>query len=284
MHTHEDFCELTIVLSGSAIHVVNNERFVVNKGDVFIINKDIAHGYEKPQDFKICNIMYRYEEMFPMDHAIRKLAGFHALFVLEPYLNADYHFTNRLHLSLIDFDIVSSSIEEMIREYNSKLEGFTTILRAEFIRLSVLLSRLYCVPRAQNISPSGEQMMSMQSLSVAQKTDTILSLAVVISYMEQHFADSITLTELAKMMNVSVRHFTRLFEKMYHISPGNYLKQLRIQYACVLLKDRGLTIAEVAGRTGYGDSNYFARHFKKITGFTPGQYRKTVWFSQIEQQ
>ena len=105
--------------------------------------------------------------------------------------------------------------------------------------------------------------------------DTILNLAVAISYIEQNFMEKITLEELASMMNVSVRHFSRLCERTYHISPGNYIAQLKIQYARTLLKNKELSISEVAYQVGYSDSSYFARHFKRVTGLTPGQYRKS---------
>lgn len=254
MHTHKDFTELTIVLSGNAVHVVNKERFLVKKGDVFIISKDIPHGYENPNDFKICNIMYQFEDLFWSDSDIRKSVGFHALFVIEPYLNRDSKFQSRLKLSLTDFETVGTMIAGMIEEYATRLDGWKTLLHAEFMRLVVLLSRAY------QIAPDN--------------TTNIFNLALPISYIENHFSEPITIEELASQANLSVRHFSRLFHNAYNLSPGNYITQLRIQYARVLLKNKCLTISEVAYEAGFSDSNYFTRQFKKLTGYTPGEYQK----------
>ena len=58
MHGHEDFSELVIVLGGRAVHVVENERFEIKKGDVFVMNQGVCHGYDEAENLKICNIMF----------------------------------------------------------------------------------------------------------------------------------------------------------------------------------------------------------------------------------
>lgn len=254
MHTHTDFSELAIVLNGTAEHIVDKERFLVQKGDVFIISNDIAHGYENPKDFKLCNIMYRPNNLLWFDNDIRKSAGFHSLFVIEPYLNKDHRFQSRLTLSPSNFETISTIIDQMIHEYELRPESWRTMLRARFMQLVVLLSRAYDI-RTDN-------------------TENLLNIALPIAYMESHFTESLTIEELAKQANLSVRHFSRLFHDAYHISPTQYLIQLRIQYACTLLKNNNLTISEVGFKSGFNDSNYFVRQFKKCTNLTPGQYRK----------
>lgn len=58
MHSHKDFSELVIVTEGSARHIVDNESYVISKGDVFVISGDTEHGFSDAQDLRICNIMF----------------------------------------------------------------------------------------------------------------------------------------------------------------------------------------------------------------------------------
>jgi AraC-like DNA-binding protein len=254
IHTHTDFNELTIVLSGTATHIVNNEKYFIKKGDMFVISDNIAHGFENPHDFKICNIMYRLNDLLRSDNDITKSAGFHALFVIEPFLNRDNKFNSRLQLSFSQFEAIIVQIASMINEYNNKLDGWKTILYGDFLHLIVLLSRAYDVN--------------------SDNKDMVLNIARPITYIGNHFTEAISVVDLAKMANMSVRHFTRVFHNVYNISPNNYIIQIRIQNSYSLLKNSSLSISEVAFLCGFNDSTYYTRQFKKLTGFTPGQYRK----------
>ncbi|MFR0870610.1 MAG: cupin domain-containing protein [Oscillospiraceae bacterium] len=65
VHGHEDFYELVTVLDGSAEHIVDGERSVISKGDVFVIGNGISHGFDNTHGLRVCNIMYRPEMLFP---------------------------------------------------------------------------------------------------------------------------------------------------------------------------------------------------------------------------
>ncbi len=66
----------------------------------------------------------------------------------------------------------------------------------------------------------------------------------------------------------------KVFKEATGQSPIDYLIKLRLQRSMDLLSDTGLSITEIAFKTGFNDSNYFTRHFKKIIGTTPSRYRK----------
>ena len=66
-----------------------------------------------------------------------------------------------------------------------------------------------------------------------------------------------------------------LFKKSVGVNFVDYLTELRINAAKDLLKDPFLTMSEVASMVGYESANYFTRVFKKNTGITPTEYRRT---------
>lgn len=254
MHTHADFSELVIVLNGTAIHKVDNDSYFIKKGDVFVISNNTAHGYENTNDFHICNIMYHSDYLLSCDSDIRKLTGFHALFVIEPYLTMERGFQSRLKLQLADFDQVSGIVNKMLQEYEKQTDGWKTMFNAYFMMLVVLLSRAYSMPSSN------------------EKSD-IINIAKSVSYMESHYTDPITVEELASRSNLSARHFTRIFRETYQTTPGNYILSLRMQSACLLLKNTSLNITEIAFQSGFNNSNYFTRQFHKYFRITPKQYR-----------
>jgi AraC-like DNA-binding protein len=254
IHYHKDFSELVLVLSGTAIHIVDNEKYFIKKGDIFVINKNTSHGYENPDNFKICNIMYTSEYLFDSVNDIKKSAGFHALFVIEPYLAKEHNFNSRLTLELSELEKGKELIAYMFLEYTKKPEGFQTLIQAHFMELIVFLSRRY-------------------NLSEVKTKDSAINLATAISHMENYFNKSLTLQELAEKANLSPRHFTRIFNETYKTTPMHYILKLRLQHACTLLIKSKQSILEIALESGFNDSNYFTRQFKNFYGITPTQYR-----------
>lgn len=72
---------------------------------------------------------------------------------------------------------------------------------------------------------------------------------------------------------ISSDHFRKLFKAHTGITPVTYLTHLRIQYAVSLLRNKSLTVKEVAWMTGFSDPYYFSRIFKKVMGESPDNWR-----------
>lgn len=90
-------------------------------------------------------------------------------------------------------------------------------------------------------------------------------------YLETHYTKNISLDQLAATANLSPFHFTRVFREVVGLPPHTYLTQIRIERAKTLLS-QDLSIAQVAGETGFVDQSHLTRRFKRIVGVTPGQY------------
>ncbi|GAA5526609.1 AraC family transcriptional regulator [Herpetosiphon gulosus] len=92
-------------------------------------------------------------------------------------------------------------------------------------------------------------------------------------YLAVHYADSISLEQLAQLVNLSPFHTLRMFRQATGLPPHGYLVQLRINQAKQLLHTQ-LPLAEVAVQTGFSDQSHLNRHFKRVLGVTPLQYRR----------
>lgn len=93
--------------------------------------------------------------------------------------------------------------------------------------------------------------------------------------LHDQFGEHITLTLLAQRARVHPTHLARQFQKFYKCSVGEYLRRLRLEFACQQISTSDASLSEIALTAGFFDQSHFARTFKTYTGFTPGQYRLT---------
>lgn len=71
---------------------------------------------------------------------------------------------------------------------------------------------------------------------------------------------------------LSISHFSKIFRQVYHLSPMDYLQQIRLEKARHLLCKSELSVAEIAIACGFDNSNYFSRLFKKKHGVPPTKW------------
>lgn len=100
------------------------------------------------------------------------------------------------------------------------------------------------------------------------------SLQSVKDYIDQHYAEKISLDALADIFFINKFYLTRIFREQFGITINNYLLQVRITHAKRMLRFSDMTIEKISHECGMNDANYFTRIFKKIEGVTPGEYRK----------
>lgn len=85
----------------------------------------------------------------------------------------------------------------------------------------------------------------------------------------------ISLDSVSAILNINASYFSTQFKRTFGVNFVDYLTDLRISAAKELLKDPMRPAAEVASMVGYESANYFARAFKKKTGQTPTEYRRS---------
>ena len=95
-------------------------------------------------------------------------------------------------------------------------------------------------------------------------------------YIEHNFDKRLSLEEAAKAVNTSVRYFCKVFKKSTSMTFVDYLTRLRIEKSKNLLLNPNKRISEIAYQVGFDSLTQFNRSFKKLSGQTPTQYRKTV--------
>lgn len=102
-------------------------------------------------------------------------------------------------------------------------------------------------------------------------------------YIDTHFREDVTRDFLAKMFYISPNYLSHLFQREGKIGLNEYLNQIRLEYAKSLLKNYDLNVKEIAHASGFKDSNYFCRIFRKKTERSPTEYRRQ-YHSKLSQK
>lgn len=98
----------------------------------------------------------------------------------------------------------------------------------------------------------------------------------VISYINEHFAEDITVKELAARASLSQYHFIRTFKRETGFTPHEYIVNIRMNTAKYLLKNSALSIKDICFQTGFSCESVFCSAFKKHQGLTPLAYRESA--------
>lgn len=95
-----------------------------------------------------------------------------------------------------------------------------------------------------------------------------------IEYLKQHYGNAdLTISDLAYVVNMSEKHFRRIFSDIYHKTPYLFLQEFRIHSAEVLLSNTTKSISDIALQCGFSDIYSFSHSFKKHNGVSPIEYR-----------
>ena len=99
-------------------------------------------------------------------------------------------------------------------------------------------------------------------------------LSHVLRYINANFASIESLEELADKFFLSKYHLCHMFKQHLGVPLVTYLNTIRIRAACKLIKDGGLSTAEIAAACGFNSTSYFCKVFKDEKGVSPGKYLK----------
>jgi transcriptional regulator GlxA family with amidase domain len=97
-----------------------------------------------------------------------------------------------------------------------------------------------------------------------------------ISYIQLNLNRDLSVTYLAKRANLHTDYFSRLFNQHTGERPVKYIHEKRIERAQYLIVTTQMTFSEISTQTGFENVFYFSKIFKKVTGMSPGNYKKQM--------
>lgn len=256
LHTHE-FSELVVVLSGRGTHFTETEEYTVGAGDAFVIEGNHAHGYRNLSNLLLVNILFDPTRLSIPQGDLREIPGFRALLTLEPRFRRSHAFETRLRLDPEQLKRAEALIDALEQECREKRPGYHSLAAAYFMQIIGYLARCFTETDAPRTRP-------------------ILRLADAMGFIESNLDRRLRIEELVTLSRMSESSLLRGFKKAIGMSPTQYQLHLKIERACRLLKRPELSIMEVSYRSGFSDSNYFSRQFRKTMHRSPSDYRREV--------
>ena len=101
-------------------------------------------------------------------------------------------------------------------------------------------------------------------------------LADAVEYLKEHYTEPLRLEALARVVGLAMDRFERLVREVFGLTPRQLLTQTRIQAASRLLRNKRMTVSDVAHHCGYSDHSAFTRQFKSTVGLTPREFRNAA--------
>ena len=249
LHTHE-CVELVCIYDGEGIHLTEYGNTPLRSGDIFVIPRGFAHGYAVEKKLSLFNLLF-IPERLPMPQLdLCQLTGFQQLFMPRQ----DKRFYPFFHIGPEALASVVQSFRELLSESETIAPACRTFRLGLLMVLLCKLTRLYSV--------NGKQDEHLRE-----------GINKILEYLNVHFREPIKVDALSKISHMSRSNFLRLFKQTTGVSPLQYVLHLRINYACRELQETRRGITEIAFDSGFGDSNYFSRTFRKFIGMTPRAYR-----------
>lgn len=267
---HRDFFSLYIVQRGRGTHVIDGYAFGVARGDVYAMAPGMTHHFEDCHDM-VTDTFHFSPTVFDAEalDALSDTPGFHALFVDEqtirkakvPSVGGRW-----LHLTPPAHSLIIAAVEELRAEWERGDATGTLLARGLFFRLLVQLARAYV-----STSPTPPTEVGAETVNSYTQEATV---ATALRLMEERFADSVRVEEIARAVFLSPDRFTEVFSRSVGRTPRDYLRYLRVEKAKALLRVGEMSMTEIAHASGFGDPAYFARAFRTAVGSSPSHWKK----------
>jgi AraC family L-rhamnose operon transcriptional activator RhaR len=260
MHQH-DFIEIAYVSSGTGCHRIGDYQYQVAKGDLFLINYQVPHGFfSSPppgEPLVLFNCVFRPEFLDASLFHSTYFEDIATFFLFESLFSDDKPPSPTLTLHDRDFFAIGDLFQKMYHEYKLLQKGYSELIRAYLTELIIKIFRLLESDRRGRLNGRHRELV-----------------AKAIEYLKQNYSSEIRLEDLAVQSFLSKNYFSKLFKEVAGISFSESIQRLRVDEARQLLLDTELKVADIAFQVGFNDLKFFYEVFKRMTGKTPGDYRK----------
>jgi AraC-like DNA-binding protein len=222
-------CDITYIIKGKARYIINTIRHEVSAGDLICMS---------PDDMKEATT-------YPDD----LMSCFAVNFKITNPQGVD----TRLPFPLISHiglnDGLINQFHEMVFTWTARQPGYS--IKSKGLLLLIL--------------------HDLMDLTIYNKDSSTADFRIkkVLRYISQHYSEKITVKKMAALFNMNAAYFGELFIQETGTTINKYLTEIRIRNAVSMLQSGTYTVGEAAEQTGFIDTNYFYKQFKKTMGFSP---------------
>jgi len=251
-HHHEGY-EIYYLFNGYRSMSVAGREFLLRPGDLLLLPPGVAHQSwpveGMPQHHVVINLGSSYLDSYLAQNHMHELeellSGGEKLLRLAS--NQQYQLDMQLH--------------SLQQELTGKKVGADYAVQAQVCLLLIFLLR--------NLDSE----ITSHSAGIHRRRSDMQQVA---AFIEEHYADPISLAGIAKIFATNASALSRSFRRYMGVPPINYLNRVRVQAAKGLIETTDMSLTEVCSKVGYESLTYFGRVFREFTGVTPSQYRRQI--------
>lgn len=239
-HAH-DCVEIFFIMQGCGGFVIRNERISVKQNDFVIVNPSVEHTETIDQPAG-------------MDYIVIGLEG--AAFLLQNQSQGYFAGSFSKYQGLFRELLLS-----LTREATAREERYQALCNDLINILLTYIERIAGLKIIENESRDQARLGTHRILWVKQ-------------YLDDNFTHSVSLDNIAAMVNLNKYGIIRLFKQLYGVSPMRYMLDRRYEEACFYLKTSSVSVKQIAELSGFSSANYFSQMFQRREGVSPTEYRR----------
>jgi AraC-like DNA-binding protein len=254
-HYHPEL-ELHHVIKGEGVRFIGDNIGNFSSGEILLLGSNLPHTWRCKDEYFENNA----------DHEVEAIV----IHFLPHCLGKDF-------LNLPETYLIPKLLEKARK--GMKITGNTRVKLAELMhsaidatnldRLIILLNILKCLAETAEYIPIASAHAFYQS-----NESDVIRLNNVCTYTLSNYKKDITLEEISSISNLSVTSFCRYFKLMTKKTFYDFLIEIRISHACRMLVENKLPTEIICFDCGFNNVSNFYRHFKKVTGVTPLEYKR----------
>ncbi|MGN0292646.1 MAG: helix-turn-helix domain-containing protein [Lachnospiraceae bacterium] len=228
----------------------------VKKGELIFVNSGVMHEIRAKDRMHHCRI---YAHIFNMEF----LSG-----ICNSLFEQKYLFPIIKCSNLETFTVHADTYRNvrMIEKFLKTVEMNKTEPFGYEFEVRTELCRIWCMLL--------EETEELRASSTNKNNIDVERIKHMIQYIQDHYAEKITLDDIASAASISTRECSRCFQRCIKLSPIHYLNDYRIRMAAQLLLHTDQSIITISENCGFSSSSYFGKTFYKAMGCTPKDYRK----------
>lgn len=255
LHWHAEL-EIVVIKKGTGLISVDFEKRTVSSGDIVFIRPGQLHSIEQngARKMEYENIILKPELLISGE------ADLCARQFITPLMKGELRCVTFLTPAVPGYPEISDCISRIDHLCEKRPDGYQLAVKGFLFQLVFLL-----LSHRQK-----------KSTSPALQTKSLEKIKTILKYVEEHYADHITIDDMAAITFYSKSHFMKFFKA--HMGTGfiEYLNDYRLTIAERLLRTSDATVLEIAEKSGFDNLSYFNRMFKRKYGQSPGKQRKLV--------
>lgn len=252
-HSHLDY-EIYYFHSGKCTYLVGDKIYELEPGDLILMNGMTLHYPKVSSDLEYCRTIIHFNRSYAEGLLKPPFLSTDALQPFEGMNNI------RISTTLEDRKLLEPLLDKLCRLYLHKDSLSHDRFLTAFMELLMQIREITDRPNVHEAPVIGLKQSNMGR---------------IISYIENHYTEEITLDDLVHHMHLNKYYLVKLFKEMTGITLFHYIYQRRINQAKVLFTMHpDQTVTEVAYQVGFKHGSHFSQTFKKFTGIPPDEYRK----------